>query len=82
MSSWSGPYAKACARLAASGFQLHWQSAPVGKCVKESGRTKPNSLCAMWVNALAKPDALLLRGVGLAEHKQLQVMLAELREAA
>ncbi len=34
MSSLSGPYAKACARLAASGFQLHWQSAPVGKCMK------------------------------------------------
>jgi hypothetical protein len=30
----------------------------------------------------AKPDALLLCGVCLAEHKQLQVMLAELREAA
>ena len=34
MSSLSGPYVKACARLAASGFQLHWQSAPVGHCVK------------------------------------------------
>ena len=33
-------------------------------------------------NAWAKPDALLLCGVSLAEHKQLQVMLAEIREAA
>ena len=82
MSSWSGPYAKACARLAASGFQLHWQSAPVGKCVKERRRTNRIHCPAMWVNALAKADALLLRGVCLAEHKQLQVMLAELREAA
>jgi hypothetical protein len=79
----AGPYAKAYARLAASGFQLHWQSAPAGERVKVKRKSKTKFTCPeCGQNAWAKPDALLLCGVSLAEHKQLQVMLAELREAA
>jgi hypothetical protein len=36
-------------------FQLHWQSAPVGNCVK--GKRTNNSLSGMWVKRL-RPLAL------------------------
>jgi hypothetical protein len=35
-------------------FQLHWQSAPVGKCVKGKRTNKPNSISGMWVRRLGK----------------------------
>jgi hypothetical protein len=74
---------KAYVRLAASGFQLHWQSAPAGERAKMKLASKTKFTCPEYgQNAWAKPDVLLLCGVCLAEHKQLQVMLAELREAA
>jgi hypothetical protein len=78
----AGPYAKACARLAASGFQLHWQSAPAGERAKMKRASKTKFTCPECAKRSAKPDALLLCGVCLAEHKQLQVMLAELGTAA
>jgi hypothetical protein len=59
-----GPYARAYARLRATGFQLHWQSVPQGaqgRAKKPSSKTKftcPD--CAQ--NAWAKPDALLICG--------------------
>jgi predicted SprT family Zn-dependent metalloprotease len=59
-----GPYAKAYAKLAARGFQLHWQSAPeiAGARAKKASKTKYTCpTCGQ--NAWAKPDALLICGV-------------------
>jgi hypothetical protein len=67
----------------ANGFQLHWQSAPAGERAKMKRASKTKFTCLeCGQNAWAPPGALLLCGVCLAEHKQLQVMLAELRAAA
>jgi hypothetical protein len=58
-----GRYAKTYAKLAATGFQLHWQSAPAS----EQGRAKKSSKTKFTCpecrqNAWAKPDALLICG--------------------
>jgi len=58
-----GRFAKGYAKLAAQGFELHWQSAPASGegSAKKSSKTKftcPD--CGQ--NAWAKPDALLLCG--------------------
>jgi hypothetical protein len=56
-----GRYAKAYAMLAATGFQLHWQSIPaVGSKKKSSKRKFTCPDCGQ--NAWAKPDALLICG--------------------
>jgi hypothetical protein len=58
-----GRYANAYAKLAAQGFQLHWQSIPVSAqaSVKKASKTKYTCpVCGQ--NAWAKPDALLLCG--------------------
>ncbi len=57
--------------LSAASFSSTGSPPPSANTRKGSARTKPNSLSGMWVNALAKPDARLLCGVCLAEHKQL-----------
>src|SRR6266516_2021827 len=56
-----GRYAKAYAKLAATGFQLHWQSIPAVTSSKKSSKTKftcPD--CGQ--NAWAKPEAVLVCG--------------------
>jgi len=56
-----GRFAKAYAKLAAQGFQLHWQSIPASARAKKPTRMKftcPD--CGQ--NAWAKPDALLICG--------------------
>ena len=56
-----GRYTKAYAKLAASGFQLHWQSIPAVGSAKKSSKTKftcPD--CGQ--NAWAKPGALWICG--------------------
>jgi hypothetical protein len=56
-----GRYAKAYAMLAATGFQLHWQSIPaVGSKKKSSKRKFTCPDCRQ--NAWAKPGALLICG--------------------
>jgi hypothetical protein len=48
----AGPYAKACARLAASGFQLHWQSAPAGERAKMKRASKTKFTCPECVKTI------------------------------
>ena len=56
-----GRYAKAYAKLAAGGFELHWQSVPVSRAKKAS---KTKYTCAdCGQNAWAKPNAQLICGV-------------------
>jgi hypothetical protein len=55
-----GRYSQAYAKLAARGFQLHWQSLPV-KAKKSSKMKFTCPDCGQ--NAWAKPDALLICGV-------------------
>jgi SprT-like family len=63
-----GPYARAYVKLAAQGFQLHWQSAPVDKQGKAKKSSKTKFTCPeCGQNAWAKPDALLLCGECSAE---------------
>jgi predicted SprT family Zn-dependent metalloprotease len=58
-----GRYAKAYARLKATGFQLHWQSAPQGDQAKAKKASKTKFTCPdCGQNAWAKPDALLICG--------------------
>jgi hypothetical protein len=58
-----GPYAKAYAKLKATGFQLQWESAPQGKQAKAKKASKTKFSCPeCGQNAWAKPDALLLCG--------------------
>ena len=57
-----GRYSKAYAKLAASGFALHWQSAPaVGNAKKSSKNKFTCPECGQ--NAWAKPGASLICGV-------------------
>ena len=58
-----GPYAKAYARLKATGFQLHWQSAPQGEQAKAKKASKTKYTCPeCGQNAWAKPGTLLICG--------------------
>jgi hypothetical protein len=72
-----GRYAKAYAKLAATGFQLHWQSVPAIASAKKSSKTKftcPD--CGQ--NAWAKPGALLICGECFVEGEgDICFMLAE-----
>jgi hypothetical protein len=57
------PYAKAYARLKATGFQLHWQSAPQGEQAKAKKASKTKYTCPeCGQNAWAKPGTLLICG--------------------
>jgi SprT-like family protein len=75
----SGRYAMAYAKLAATGFQLHWQSAPTigqGKAKKSSKTKFTCPECGQ--NAWAKPDALLICGECFDEGEgDIPFMLAE-----
>jgi hypothetical protein len=59
-----GPFAKAFAKLAATGFKLRWQSRPFGDPERKKKRASKTKFtcpdCAQ--NAWAKPDALLICG--------------------
>jgi len=58
-----GCYAKAYAKLAAQGFQLHWQSVPVDKQASAKKSSKTKFTCPeCGLNAWAKPDAHLICG--------------------
>ena len=58
-----GAYAKAYARLKATDFQLHWQSAPMGQQAKAKKASKTKFSCPeCGQNVWAKPDALLICG--------------------
>jgi hypothetical protein len=71
-----GRYAKAYARLAATGFELHWQSAPWSVQAKAKRLSKTKFTCPeCGLNAWAKPDAELL--CGALDHDQPATMLAE-----
>jgi hypothetical protein len=57
-----GPYARAYAKLAATGFQLHWESAPAGSQAKAK-RAKTKFTCPeCGQNAWGKPDSQLIYG--------------------
>jgi hypothetical protein len=74
-----GRFAKAYVKLAATGFALHWQSAPASKQgkAKKSGKTK-FTCPECGQNAWAKPDALLLCGECYDEGEgEICFMLAE-----
>jgi predicted SprT family Zn-dependent metalloprotease len=59
----AGPYARAYAKLKATGFQLHWQSAPQGREAKAKKASKTKYTCPeCGQNAWGKPDALLICG--------------------
>jgi hypothetical protein len=72
-----GSYAKAYAKLAASGFQLHWQSAPPPEQQRNSKTKFTCPECSQ--NAWAKPDAGLICAICFADLKELKLMLAEAR---
>ena len=58
-----GRYAKAYAKLAATGFQLHWQSVPATERARGKKSSKTKFTCSeCGLNAWAKPDALLICG--------------------
>jgi len=58
-----GKYARAYARLQATGFQLHWQSAPKGQQAKAKTASKTKYTCPeCGQNAWAKQDAMLICG--------------------
>ena len=75
-----GAYATAYAKLKATGFQLHWQSAPEERAasVKKAASKTKFSCPECGQNAWAKADAVLLCGV-TDEHDggRIQAMLAE-----
>src|SRR5271165_2566036 len=59
-----GPYATAYAKLKATGFQLHWQSAPQDSQIRvKKAASKTKFTCQeCGQNAWAKADALLICG--------------------
>jgi hypothetical protein len=75
-----GAYAKAFAKLAATGFQLHWESAPAGSQAKAKSRaSKTKFSCPeCGSNAWAKPDALLICGACYEDCGEPVMMLAEM----
>jgi predicted SprT family Zn-dependent metalloprotease len=79
-----GAYAKACAKLKAKGFQLHWQSAPKGKQARAKRESKTKFTCTeCGQNAWAKPDAQLICGNCYNEGEgDLYLMLSELERGS
>jgi SprT-like family len=74
-----GRYAKAYAKLAGSGLQLHWQSVPASGEGKAKKSSKTKFTCPeCGQNAWAKPDALLICGECFDESGgEIPFMLAE-----
>jgi predicted SprT family Zn-dependent metalloprotease len=79
-----GPYAQAFAKLKATGFQLHWESAPAGKQAKAKKASKTKFTCPeCGQNAWAKADAVLICGVCHEDGEgDIRLMLAEPGEEA
>jgi hypothetical protein len=79
-----GPYAKAYARLKATGLELHWQSAPEDPQAKAKRASKTKFTCPeCGQNAWGKPDALLICGVCHEDGKgEVVLMLAETKSEA
>jgi hypothetical protein len=72
-----GRFAKAYAKLAETGFQLHWQSIPASARAKKPNRMK-FTCPECGQNAWAKPDARLICGVCFDEGEgEIPFMLAE-----
>lgn len=80
----AGAYARAYAKLKARGFQLHWQSAPVGQQAKAKKASKTKFTCPeCGQNAWAKPDAQLICGECYEEGEgDISMMIAEPSEEA
>jgi predicted SprT family Zn-dependent metalloprotease len=74
-----GAYAKAYARLKATDFQLHWQSAPMGQQAKAKKASKTKYTCpGCGQNAWAKPNAQLICGECYEDGEgEICIMLAE-----
>ena len=74
-----GPFAQAYARLAATGFQLNWQSVAFdGGERKKKAASKTKYTCPMCgANAWAKPEAQLICGTCYEEEGDISVMLPE-----
>jgi hypothetical protein len=74
-----GRFARAYAKLAATGFQLHWQSIPATKQGRGKKASKTKFTCPeCGQNAWAKPDALLICGECFEEDDgDIPFMLAE-----
>ena len=74
-----GRFAQAYAKLAATGFQLHWQSAPVDKQGRAKKSSKRKFTCpACGQNAWAKPGARLICGECYDDGEgEIALMLAE-----
>lgn len=79
-----GPYAKAYAKLAATGLRLDWQSAPAGQQAKAKKASKTKFSCReCGQNAWAKPDAQLICGDCYDEGEgDICMMIAEPSEEA
>ena len=75
-----GPYAKAYAKLKATGFHLHWESAPQRAKAKVKNASKTKFSCPeCGQNAWAKPGAMLICGSCYEENdNDICLMLAEL----
>jgi predicted SprT family Zn-dependent metalloprotease len=74
-----GAYAQAYAKLQATGFQLHWQSAPESAQARAKKASKTKFTCPdCGQNAWAKAEALLICGVCYEDAAgEVCVMLAE-----
>jgi hypothetical protein len=79
-----GPYAQAFAKLKATGFQLHWESAPASTLAKAKKASKTKFICPeCGQNAWAKADAVLICGVCNEDGEgDIRLMLAEAGEQA
>lgn len=75
----AGRYAKAYAKLAEQGFELHWQSVPASEQAKAKKDSKTKFTCPQCgQNAWAKPGALLICGECFDEGQgDICLMLAE-----
>ena len=78
-----GPYGVAYKKLAATGFQLSWQSLPFGAEKKKKAASKTKYTCGTCgTNAWAKPDTALICGTCYEEEddegeRVVSIMLAE-----
>jgi predicted SprT family Zn-dependent metalloprotease len=79
-----GAYARAYAKLEATGFRLDWQSAPAGKQAKAKKASKTKFTCPeCGQNAWGKPDTLLICGACNEDGAgDIVLMLAEIDEEA
>lgn len=78
-----GPYARAYANLAATGFQLNWQSVPFSEQRKKKAASKTKYTCpACGTNAWAKPATALICGSCYEDQEVITAMEAESPEGS